>query len=157
MKLSQDLIKLVKKNNNLGTLRLLVREYLKIRYQWINKINDIKLLQEIITKELIEIINFTIISQVTNKSEIPGLNNDIIEKLFLAEVYTKDLKIHLLTIISITKKHSPSKKRVMWKPRKKKEIKKAVSRWLTAFAVIILVTQLLFFLPQNYLLLLFLF
>jgi hypothetical protein len=128
MKLTNDAKNLVNQCNNLGELRLFIREYLKIRYEWINKIDNIELLQSIICKNLIDLINISLIEKIKDKTQLDKLSEEMIEQLFTKKVYSNEEKNYLIKLKSI-KKHKPVvNKKSMWKPKKKKGVqKKAVS------------------------------
>ena len=156
MELSKETLKEINKCNDINHLMLFINNVLKKDFYWLKLIRDINLLKIIVINNLFNkielILNLRNISDTIVISEIlEGISHNTIVSLYSNDILSEELYLVLIDI------KPPSKKRgkFNWKYKKKGK-KKAVSQWLTAFAVIILVTQLWFFSLQNYLLLLFL-
>lgn len=148
MDLSPTTINLIKKSNNLSELRLFIREYLKIRYQWVNNISDIQALKEIILNNLFNVINKSLTENISHKSQLKGLSIKNIKLFVQNKIYTVEQgEKYILLLSENTKQRKKSRsnkrnvKKSMGSPKKEK--KKAVSSWyLQLFAIIIFVRQL---------------
>ena len=127
MDLSPTIINLIKKSNNLSELRLFIREYLKIRYQWVNNISDIQTLKEIIINNLFSVINKSLTENISQKSQLKGLSIKTIKLLKKNQIYSLEQGkkyIRLLSENQKQKKRSRSKtrnvKKSMGSPKKEK-------------------------------------
>ena len=132
MKLSNEAIELINKSNNLAQLRELIRQYLNIRYEWINKISDIKALKFIILEDLFEDINNTLFKSITSRSQLEKLPEELIKKLYELNIYSKEEEKTFLLLkgnIKIktnNRSKNGNRKKSMSRPKKRKQ-KKALS------------------------------
>lgn len=135
MKLTPEIKRLIQQSNNLGELREFIRQYLNIRYEWINKISDISLLKTIILSNLFTVINKTLTEDLSHKSQLEGLSIKYVKLLIQNNIYTlKQGERYILLLSNSTKQKNVSKsqkgnvKKSMSNPKKRKQ-KKAVSSW----------------------------
>lgn len=117
---------LIHKSNNLGELREFIRQYLNIRYEWINKVSDLQTLKTIILQDLFKTINDSLVPQINKTPDLSNLNKSMIEKLFKLEIYSKEQKEYFLELKNVKINKKEKQKKSMWKPKKRKQ-EKAVS------------------------------
>jgi hypothetical protein len=155
VKLTKDILKQIHTTNDFNLVFLFITKIEKKKNDWLPLITNISLLKIILINNLFDKIELLLnlgstSDRVIISETLEGISNKTITELYQNNIISEELYVTLIDI------KPPSKRsgKFNWKS-KKKEKKKAVSLWLTAFAVIILVIQLLFFLLMSLKLLLF--
>jgi hypothetical protein len=126
----------IRKISNILELQLFIIKTFEIEYEWIANISDIDLLKDLTCSQLFNQINTTLDNNISN-CNTSGIGKNTIQKLYDSNVYSKEQYDNFMRL-KIRKKPNNVKGK-HWQKKRKKE--KAVSQWLTAFAVIILLIQ----------------
>lgn len=117
MELSKETLKLIANTTNISHLKLFIKEVLDLQFSWIDLINDLDLLKNLIRLNLFESVEkLRKVENISTHVSITGLGEKNTQKLYNCNVLNENIYNQLIQ--NTKKKQKKAKNKKGWKKRK---------------------------------------